>query len=376
MDLLYAARLAPLPKSDLSSRLFQLRHEWFQWPLGLAILLLMIELLAPDRVRVARQPEGAQRKGLQAPTAALGFFLALVLPVPVAGSAASARRHYEAGRFEAARRDYQRLLEAAPDDARLQYNTGTAAHRAQRFAEATNALQSALLSSDPQLLQRAYYNLGNSFYRLGEKTEDLNARLQHWEQALEHYNSALKLSQRDADTRFNRDLVAKKLEELKKQMPPPQSKQDQQSKEDKGDQQKQKDQDQQKSSAEKEQKKEPESSEEKKQQPDQGKEDSSQQQPQEQQQQEQGDKEQSHKQDKKQDESQPTGAEEKQPQSSPEQGRPPDQTDASQAAATALGQMTPEQARRLLDTVKAEERPMIFRPAKESRAGARSYRNW
>jgi hypothetical protein len=38
--------------------------------------------------------------------------------------------------------------------------------------------------------------------------------------------------------------------------------------------------------------------------------------------------------------------------------------------------MTPEQARRLLDTVKAEERPMIFRPAKESRAGARSYRNW
>ncbi len=54
---LYQSGLAPLPKSELSSRLSRQYHERFQWPLTLAILCLLTELFIRDQKRVAR-PDG------------------------------------------------------------------------------------------------------------------------------------------------------------------------------------------------------------------------------------------------------------------------------------------------------------------------------
>ena len=49
MDVLYERGLAPLPKSDLASQRIKRHHERYQWLLGFAIGLLLIELLLPER---------------------------------------------------------------------------------------------------------------------------------------------------------------------------------------------------------------------------------------------------------------------------------------------------------------------------------------
>ena len=47
ITLLYEEGLAPLPRSEISSRLTRRFHERFYWPLGLAILLLILETVLP-----------------------------------------------------------------------------------------------------------------------------------------------------------------------------------------------------------------------------------------------------------------------------------------------------------------------------------------
>src|SRR5438477_5777487 len=54
MATLYEQGLAPLPKSESSSRLIQRYHERFQWPLALAIAALLAEMLLPERKRAPR----------------------------------------------------------------------------------------------------------------------------------------------------------------------------------------------------------------------------------------------------------------------------------------------------------------------------------
>jgi Ca-activated chloride channel family protein len=49
MDTLYERGLAPLPKSESSEMLVRRYHEQYHWPLAAAILLLLAEMLLPER---------------------------------------------------------------------------------------------------------------------------------------------------------------------------------------------------------------------------------------------------------------------------------------------------------------------------------------
>jgi Ca-activated chloride channel family protein len=49
MDTLYQEGLAPMPKSELSSRRVRRYHERYVWPLALAIVFLVIEMVLPER---------------------------------------------------------------------------------------------------------------------------------------------------------------------------------------------------------------------------------------------------------------------------------------------------------------------------------------
>jgi Ca-activated chloride channel family protein len=49
MDTLYERGLAPLPKSQSSEMLVRRYHEQYHWPLAAAILLLLAEMLLPER---------------------------------------------------------------------------------------------------------------------------------------------------------------------------------------------------------------------------------------------------------------------------------------------------------------------------------------
>ena len=112
-----------------------------------------------------------------------------------------------------------------PKNPVLEFNAGTAAYRAGQFPQAAQAFQQSIShapSSDPKRLadqEDAYYNLGNTLYRTGQKTEQTAPQetLQKWTEAVKAYETALQLRADDADSKFNRDLVKRKIDALKQQ---------------------------------------------------------------------------------------------------------------------------------------------------------------
>jgi len=384
MKLLYDARLAPLPRSENATRLFRQYYERFQWPLGLAILLLLAEMFVSDRQRVRRTDAGRHAEKA-AWRQAIPLLALCLLPWSLQASAGKARRDFEAGKFPEAQREYQRLIERKPNDARLQYNAGTAAYRAGRFDQAAAALGSAVLSSDPKLLARAYYNLGNARYRLGEQASAPTNTLAHWEEALRHYESSLKLEPKDADAQFNRELVAKRIEELRKQQEQQQQQQQQDPSEDEN-------QDQSKDQPQKEDQPQPSSQQQPKDQqqpqpqdqpqpsPDQPK-DSEPTQPKPESPQEKEASDQQPKPEPREGEAEPDKqaepSEGSEAQPKPRNPPPPDAKDTSASLPRGtIGQMTPEQARQFLEAAKAEERPMIFVPPEARRQPSGLRREW
>jgi Ca-activated chloride channel family protein len=165
-------------------------------------------------------------------------------------SPGAAEQAYQKGDFATAEREYAAAAQHNTNTPDLQFNAGTAAYKAGQFPQATEAFQKALgaePSADPKRLaaqEDAYYNLGDTLYRTGQKTEQSQPQqtIQSWEQAVKTYEAALQLRANDADAKYNRDFVKQKLEELKKKQE--QQKKDQQKKDEQKQKQDQKDKDQ------------------------------------------------------------------------------------------------------------------------------------
>src|ERR1700730_8094184 len=237
-EAIYRGGLAPLLKHDLSSRQQRVYIQRYQWPLAGSLALLLTSLLIGTRrrIRVRRRDPVSPRPALAGPAAvslpavSLLILLSALAPAgPVRASTASAEEAYKKGDFAAAAREYAAAAQRSPKKPELQYNVGTAAYRAGQFPQAAKAFQESISrapSGDAGRLaeqQDAYYNLGNTLYRTGQKTEE-SAReqtLQTWAQAVKAYDTALQLRPDDADSKFNRDFVKRKIDELKQKPNPP-----------------------------------------------------------------------------------------------------------------------------------------------------------
>jgi Ca-activated chloride channel family protein len=131
----------------------------------------------------------------------------------------------------------------------LEYNAGTAAYRAGQFSRAARSFQESIShapSSDAKRLavqEDSYYNLGNTLYRAGQKTQQSAPQetLQQWNDAVKAYETALQLRADDADSKFNRDLVKRKIDALKQQQNQQQNKNQNQNQQQNKDQQPNKD---------------------------------------------------------------------------------------------------------------------------------------
>ncbi len=365
-ELLYERGLAPLPKSEFNAKLVQRHHERFYWPLGIAIVLLIVEMFLPERQK-ARRPAGVKAPPVlqQAATA-----LALLLTAGLAGaSSASALKNYESGKFDAALKEYDRLRQQRPEDARLAFNAGAAAYQAKQFEDATRHFSGATGARDPKLAQNAFYNLGNASFQLGDTAADAAQKREAWESAINFYDTALKLNPADADAKHNRDFVQRKLEELKQQRQDKQQDKDNQKQDDKKDDQKN---DQQK----KDEQKQDQSGQEKK--PDDKKSDEQKQQKPDGSKQDQDKQDKQPKPDKPGDQKQPEQKKPEDQKGRQKQGQQGEQgeKDSAQSAA-ALGQMTPQQAMQLLDSQRNEERALIFLPTNVTqKANSRTFKNW
>jgi Ca-activated chloride channel family protein len=217
IDTLYDQGLAKLPKSQHQEKFVRRYHERYHWPLAVAIVLLLAELLFPERKREPKGKPLVRPSGQPALRTAATVLLLLLLPAGLRGSPASALREYKAGQYEQALKEYEQLLKRKSDDPRLHFNAGASAYRNQQFEEAAKQFNATLASPDLKLQGLAYYNEGNALYHLGDHNPDSKKKTETWEKALQAYESALKLNQQDGDAKFNYDFVKRKLEELKQQ---------------------------------------------------------------------------------------------------------------------------------------------------------------
>lgn len=360
MDMLYERGLAPLPKSELSARRVKRYHERYQWLLGLAVSLLMLEMFLPERRRVQRS-EAILNAGANAELRKAVALLVLALfPFAVISAPAAALKQYQSGRYAAALRAYEQALQKKPNDPRLRFNAGTAAYQAGKYEKALEHLNSALVTPDVQLQQRAYYNRGDAQFRLGEEEQDPKKRTAAWEEAVSSFESAMKLDPRDTDAKYNLDLVKHKLEELKKQQQQQQNQDDK--KDDKKDDQKDDKKDQQKDNQ-----KQQDQSKQDQQQKDQQQQKPDQKDSQSQQEKQQQEKERQQKQEQQKQQDQKAGKQN-------EKGDKQDQGEAAQSMKPM--QMTPRQAQQLLDAQKGEEKAMIFIPQLRTNRQDRVFKDW
>jgi len=373
IDTLYDQGLAKLPKSQHQEKLVRRYHERYHWPLAAAIFLLLVELLFPERKREPKTKPAAAALAQPALRTALTVLLLLLVPAGLRGSPASALREYNAGKYEDAYKEYEGLLKRKSDDPRLHFNAGAAAYRNRQFEEASKQFNATLSSPDLKLQGRAYYNEGNALFHLGDQLPDPKKKTETWEKALQSYQSAVKLDQQDGDAKFNHDFVQRKLEELKQQQQQSQSnKSDDQKKDDQKDQQQQQ-QNQQQDQEKKDQQKQEQ--EQKQQQADQ-KQSEQKKDPSQQEKSAEQKKEEEAKQQQAAKEAQDKKDQQQQAQQSAEPSKDKGDEKEQEAAAQAAGQMTPQQARQLLDTQKGEEQMLPVQPNGKPVDRSRPIKDW
>ncbi len=227
LEAIYRKRLSLIPKQEFAERMRKVPVDRFEWPLLFALLLLVIEFAMSDGkpsrktiplIKTANRRPVTRGRATLASLAALLILASWLQPREAGASPQAGEKAYKNGDYALAIKEYRAAANKSPEDRKLQFNLGAAAYKNKDFKEASSAFKKVLKSPDLSLQNLAYYNLGNALYRQGQGTEktDPNTTIRQWEGAIEAYGGALKLSPEDQDARFNQEFVKKRLEELKK----------------------------------------------------------------------------------------------------------------------------------------------------------------
>lgn len=140
---------------------------------------------------------------------------------PVRDAITEGNRLFHAGQFEEALTHYGQVLVDDPDSPLLNFNMGAAHYKAGNYDAALSSLARVPGEDDAQpRTARTAYNLGNTRYQLGAAAEAAQpqAALEAYTAAQAAYRRALGLDPSDQDAKFNYELVAKKIEQLKERM--------------------------------------------------------------------------------------------------------------------------------------------------------------
>ena len=189
-------------KHDLLYRQQKIYTQRYQWPLAASLVMLLASLVVGTRRSSRRRTAAVSRAATM--LAVMG-----VLVIPMRSESAD-----------------QTNATGGTADAKTplaHYNAGTSAYRAGKFPQATQAFQKSIETapaSDARRLsdqEDAYYNLGNTLYRAGQQLEKSAPQqaIQKWTDAVKAYETALQLRSDDADSKYNRDFVKRKIDALR-----------------------------------------------------------------------------------------------------------------------------------------------------------------
>jgi len=226
-NLLAVDGIGKMAETDITANSSRRPIERYQWPLGAAIGLLLLQALVGERRR------------------RIGTMLAVLwlLATPAAWSAQAGLEAYEQGNYEAARKAFEDRLQLEPGSSELKLNSGAAAYRLKDYAKASEYFSRAMLTDDPALRSAAEFNLANTLFRQGESQQDKEKKITDWKDAITKYDAAMKTRPDYTEAKENKERVEKLLKELEKQQKQEQKQDKQEQKEQSKDQQ-QKDQQQ------------------------------------------------------------------------------------------------------------------------------------
>jgi Ca-activated chloride channel homolog len=154
-------------------------------------------------------------------SAAIVALLGAVLGFGI-GDLERGNRMYRAGRYEEAAEAYLRVLDSGKASPQVHYNLGTALLALGRHVEAERQFQAALQGVNPELRQRAFYNMGNRFLDEGRSGEEPERQAQLLDAAIEAYRGALRIAPDDTDAKWNLELALREREKNEQQRSLPQ----------------------------------------------------------------------------------------------------------------------------------------------------------
>jgi len=227
MKQLFSQGIVKLSEQKIDARMSSRPIERYQWPLGIALARLCIAHLISDRRKTS------QLAAPKVPAKAKPVIAALIVAAASTLHAESGLQLYHAGKFPEAYAAFQDALQKRPDSPELQFDAGASAYQAGKYNDAVDAFGKVLGSSDQALHSRAQYNLGSALFQRGSQQKAEEDKVRDWENSAQHFSDVLKSEPQNADAKYNLDVVNKALEELKR-------KKDEQKQQDQNQQQNQK----------------------------------------------------------------------------------------------------------------------------------------
>ena len=180
--------------------------ERFQWPLALAVALLLVEGAVPLAARRKRGGLLATRPPVEA-AAALVLLAALLAGCSSAAwDARRAERQYDAGDWAGAYQAFEQALDAAGNPV-FAFNAGNALYRQKHYDKAAGRWRGTL--GEARFRQRSAYNLGNAAVRSAEDATG-PAKDSLLDAAVAAYEDALRLDPRDRDAKWNLEIALRR----------------------------------------------------------------------------------------------------------------------------------------------------------------------
>ncbi|MEQ9502871.1 MAG: VWA domain-containing protein [Deltaproteobacteria bacterium] len=163
--------LATLKKAELEDRVVRIYEERYQWPLAVALLLLLLATVVRPTRRVAR----VVVKSL----VVLLLFASTAEAAPFEKEDPDARagtRALQDGKPEEAAKAYQRAIDRLGEDPRLLYDRALAEAAAGELDKSIDSLKSSMeASTDPKMRSQAAFALGNAYRQLKKYDDALKS---------------------------------------------------------------------------------------------------------------------------------------------------------------------------------------------------------